>query len=103
MEHLELRSVEVLSDKSMCIIARSCPNNQYLDLQFCYITDRAEEEITLSCHKLKHLDLYGVVHISDSSISKIAKMCPSIVISCSRNRRVLHTPYLTVIMTDPSV
>jgi Leucine-rich repeat (LRR) protein len=78
LEHLELRSVKVLSDKSMCII-RSCPNIQYLDLQFCNITNRAVEEIALSCHKLKHLDLYGVVHISDSSISKIAKMCPSII------------------------
>ena len=80
LEHLELRSVKVLSDKSMCIIARSCPNIQYLDLQFCNITDRAVEEIALSCHNLKHLDLYGVRQIiSDLSIFKIAKMCPNII------------------------
>ena len=79
LEHLELYSIKALSDKSMCIIARSCPDIQYLNLQFCNITDKAVEEIALSCHNLKHLDLFGALHISDSSISKIAKMCPNII------------------------
>ncbi|PKY12345.1 RNI-like protein [Rhizophagus irregularis] len=50
----------ILSDKSICIIAQSCPNIQYLDFQFCNITNRAVKEI------------------SNSSISKIAT-CSSIV------------------------
>ena len=63
----------------MCIIARSYPDIQYLNLQFCNITDKAVEEIALFCYNLKHLDLFGALHISDSSISKIAKMCPNII------------------------
>ncbi|PKK63173.1 hypothetical protein RhiirC2_789284 [Rhizophagus irregularis] len=79
LEHLELYSIKALSDKSICIIARSCPDIQYLNLQFCNITDKAVEEIALSCHNLKHLDLFGALHISDLSISKIVKMCPNII------------------------
>ncbi|CAG8618369.1 15904_t:CDS:2 [Funneliformis mosseae] len=80
LEHLNLYGMSALTDKSMRIIARSCPNIQYLNLQSCNVTDGVIEEIALSCHNLKHLDLYGVQHIiSDLSISKIAKMCPNII------------------------
>ncbi|RGB26463.1 hypothetical protein C1646_770410 [Rhizophagus diaphanus] len=80
LEYLNLYSMSALTaDKSMRIIARSCPNIQYLNLQSCNITDGAIKEIALSCYNLKHLDLYGVQHIiSDLSISKIAKICPNI-------------------------
>jgi hypothetical protein len=44
-----------------CIIAQS------------NITDRAVEEIILLCHNLKHLDLYGALHISNLSIFKSQK------------------------------
>jgi len=80
LEHLNLYGMSALTDKSMRIIARSCPNIQYLNLQSCNVTDGAIEEIALSCHNLKHLDLYGVRQIiSNLSISKIAKMCPNII------------------------
>ncbi|RGB21689.1 hypothetical protein C1646_777494 [Rhizophagus diaphanus] len=79
LKHLKLYSIKALSDKSMCIIARSCPDIQYLNLQFCNITDKAVKEIALFCPNLKYLDLFEALYISDSSISKIAKMCPNII------------------------
>ncbi|RGB24623.1 hypothetical protein C1646_772800 [Rhizophagus diaphanus] len=80
LEHLNFYGMSALTDKSMRIIARSCPNIQYLNLQSCNVTNGAIEEIALSYHNLKHLDLYGVRQIiSDLSISKIAKMYPNII------------------------
>ncbi|CAG8809695.1 23257_t:CDS:2, partial [Gigaspora margarita] len=75
LEHLALNSLEFLSNKTICIIAYSCPNIFHFNLEFCHVTDTAVEAIAQSCRSMEYLNIYGSEYITDSSISKIAKKC----------------------------
>ncbi|CAG8646671.1 4210_t:CDS:1 [Paraglomus brasilianum] len=75
LEHLALNSLGFINDETICIIAQSCPNISYFNLEFCHVTDTAVEAIAQSCHRLEYLNIYGSKSINDSSISKIAKNC----------------------------
>ncbi|RIB15576.1 hypothetical protein C2G38_2192079 [Gigaspora rosea] len=78
LEHLALKSLEFLSDETICIIARSCPNISHFNLEFCHVTNIAVEAIAQSCRNMEYLNIYGSESITDRSISKLAKMCPKI-------------------------
>ncbi|CAG8442594.1 1959_t:CDS:2 [Funneliformis caledonium] len=83
LQSIDIRSSSRLTNTAIYTLTDSCPNLKSLKLEYCdEINDIAIRKIA-HCRYLKHLELYNIkaltLHISDSSISKIAKMCPNII------------------------
>ncbi|RHZ84511.1 hypothetical protein Glove_80g5 [Diversispora epigaea] len=65
-----------MKDTTLCKIANSCPNLQYLKLGSSKITDISLRTVAQSCINLRCLKLGYSKHITDISIIKIAQNCP---------------------------
>ncbi|CAG8485248.1 11954_t:CDS:2 [Funneliformis mosseae] len=89
LQSIDIRSSSRLTNTAIYTLTDSCPNLRSLKLEYCDgINDIAIRKVA-HCRYLKHLELYsikalkldlfGALHISDSSISKIAKMCPNVI------------------------
>ncbi|KAK9889287.1 hypothetical protein WA026_004567 [Henosepilachna vigintioctopunctata] len=65
IEKVEIVEGAKLSDKSLYLLARKCPDIIHLQFSGCTnITNTALSEIASRCHNLQHLDLTGCIKIS---------------------------------------
>ncbi|CAG8512812.1 8380_t:CDS:2 [Funneliformis caledonium] len=86
--HLNLQSIDICSssrftDIAIYTLTDSCPNLRSLKLEYCDGINNIAIKKIAHCRYLEYLELYSIktltLHISDSSIFKIAKMCPNII------------------------
>lgn len=72
IERIEITDGAKLTDKSLALIAKKCPDLAYLQMQGCTtITNSGLIEVTTKCENLQHLDISGCIRISSISISMI--------------------------------
>ncbi|XP_045481540.1 F-box/LRR-repeat protein 7-like isoform X2 [Harmonia axyridis] len=70
IEKVEIVEGAKLTDKSLFLLARKCPDLMHLQLLGCTeITNTALFEVATRCHNLQHLDVTGCVKISCISVN----------------------------------
>jgi hypothetical protein len=74
-----LWDTQVITDKGLCIIARSCQKLEFLDISYCRdITNESLFEIAENCHLLQEFHFAKACWITDKSISCIINLCPNL-------------------------
>ena len=76
LSHLVIDHCDLVSSKSIQILAKTCPNLQLVSMKKC---DRLREADALnlisSCPQLRHI---GLSRISDKTLKKVLEACPKI-------------------------
>ncbi|QHN78631.1 F-box protein [Arachis hypogaea] len=67
------------SDRSLALVAESCPNLEVLSIRSCpHVTDDSISRIALRCPKLRELDVSYCYEISHVSLALVGKNCPNL-------------------------
>ncbi|CAI2188656.1 4271_t:CDS:1 [Funneliformis geosporum] len=80
VEYLDFGRCVYVAETSICNTIHSCLNLQYLNLNFCEITDVIIKEISCLCLYLKHLNLEGCVNITKEAIDQLISFNPNIYV-----------------------
>ncbi|XLT05913.1 hypothetical protein HN51_044662, partial [Arachis hypogaea] len=67
------------SDRSLALVAKSCPNLEVLSIRSCpHVTDESISRIALRCPKLRELDVSYYYEISHVLLVLVGKNCPNL-------------------------
>ena len=88
LEKMNLSGFSGLSDRSMILLAQSCPQLQILDLSCNFslgaqgsdVTDGAIIAIARSCHQLQELSLRGRKRITDVAMDALSSHCRNLTV-----------------------
>ncbi|KAG5063895.1 hypothetical protein AAZX31_02G191300 [Glycine max] len=76
LTHIRIRHC---SDRSLALVAQSCPNLEVLFIRSCpRVTDDSISRIALSCPKLRELDISYCYEITHESLVLIGRNCPNL-------------------------
>ena len=79
LEYLALDECELVTGKSLKIVAEKCPNLAHLSLDGCYqVNDPAMVKIASSCPKLSYVSLGLCSTVKDSTLKQLAMTCPEL-------------------------
>ena len=79
LEYLALDECELVTGKSLKVLADNCPNLNHLSLDGCYqVNDPAMVKVASSCPKLSYVSLGLCSTVKDTTLKQLGSNCPNL-------------------------